>query len=61
MVEEFKPSPKLKLIYWLYSLLYFVPMAIVCTVVSIFNVLVGIVLVLTCIIAPLIVIAVWIP
>lgn len=36
-------------------------MAIVCTVVSILNVLVGIVLVLTCIIAPLIVIAVWIP
>lgn len=61
MVEEFKPSPKLKLIYWLYSLPYFISMAIVCIVVSVFNVLVGLILAIACIIVPLIIIAIWIP
>ena len=61
MVDEFKPSPKLKLVYWLYSLLYFIPMAIACIVISVFNALVGLVLIIACIIAPLIIIAIWIP
>lgn len=36
-------------------------MAIVCIVVSIFNVLVGLILAIACIIVPLMIIAIWVP
>jgi len=61
MGTEFKPSPKLKLIYWLYSLWYFVPMILAAIVILYFNLLAGIVFSLTLILVPLIVLAIWIP
>ena len=61
MDVEFRPSPKLKLIYWLYSLMYFIPMLAVCVTTSVFNVLAGAIVGLTCVVAPLTVVAIWLP
>ena len=61
MDVEFRPSPKLKLIYWLYSLMYFIPMLAVCVTISVFNVLAGAIVGLTCVVAPLTVVAIWLP
>lgn len=61
MKIEFKPSPRLKLIYWLYSLLYFTPVLAICVATSIFNILAGVLVGLTCVAIPLAIIAIWLP
>jgi len=61
LVDEFKPSPKLKRIYWLYSLLYFIPAAVVCVIISVLSTLAGLTVALNCIAIPLIVVGIWIP
>ncbi|MCD6428403.1 MAG: hypothetical protein J7L12_02160 [Desulfurococcales archaeon] len=61
MDVEFKPSPRLKLIYWLYSLLYFIPVLAVCVAIPIYSILAGVLVGLTCGAIPLAVIAIWLP
>lgn len=61
VVEEFKPSEKMKLIYWIYFLIYLMPMIVICVGVSAFNMFVGVALIVATIATPLIVLAVWLP
>ncbi len=58
---EFKSHEKLKTIYWLYTLPYIIPMAVICAIVSWFHVLVGAVLAVLTIGIPVIILAIWIP
>ncbi len=61
LTEEFKPSPKLKSIYWLYSLLYLIPATVIGLVLLFLNIWVDLAFLLVLVIAPVVVLAVWIP
>ncbi|ADM27498.1 membrane-flanked domain [Ignisphaera aggregans DSM 17230] len=61
MVEEFRPSPKMKLIYWIYFSIYLIPMAVICIVISMASIIAGAIFMVITILIPLIVLAIWIP
>jgi len=61
MVEEFRPSPKMKLIYWIYFFIYLIPMVAICIVISMVSIIAGAIFMVIAILIPLIVLAIWIP
>jgi len=58
--KEFKSSPKITVIYWLYSLGYFAPMIAVSAIIGYINIYAGILLAIG-LVAALVVLAIWIP
>lgn len=58
---EFKPSPKMNTIYWLYSLPYFIVVGVISGVIGFFNTLAGMVIALVFAVPVLILLVIWIP
>ncbi|RLG83240.1 MAG: hypothetical protein DRO18_08070 [Thermoprotei archaeon] len=58
---EFRPSPKLVRIYWMYSLWYFIPAVISYSLVALANVLLSIILLIVLAALPAAFLAYWIP
>ncbi len=58
---EFRPSPKLVRIYWMYSLWYFIPAVISYSLVALVNVLLSVVLLVIFVALPVAFLAYWIP
>ena len=58
---EFRPSPKLVRIYWMYSLWYFIPAVISYSLVALVNVLLSVVLLVILVALPVAFLAYWIP
>lgn len=59
--KEFKSSPKITVIYWLYSLGYFAPMIAVSAIIGYFNIYAGILFAIGLVVVPLVILAMWIP
>ena len=59
--KEFKSSPKITVIYWLYSLGCFAPMIAVSAIIGYFNIYAGTLFAVGLVVVPLVVLAIWIP
>jgi len=60
-VRDFKSSPKIVVIYWLYSLWYFAPMITISAIIGYFNIYAGVLFAIGLVIVPLVILTMWIP